>query len=49
MFYIIGNDGNVHGENQNREHLQHYLDILLDQDEYKDLELEIIDDTDTEE
>lgn len=46
-FYIIDNEGTVHGESESRRRLKAMLQDMLDNDgeKYKGLELEIIDDT----
>ena len=49
-YYIIDNEGNTHGESQNREWLEARLRDMLDTDgdKYEGLELEIVDDSEEE-
>ena len=41
-YYIIGTDGNVHGESGDRYAAELMLDVLQDDPELRDLELEIV-------
>lgn len=43
-FYIIDNEGTVHGESEDREWLELHMEDIFTPEEIKELEIEIIED-----